>query len=269
MSTEIATATVESTEIEKLQSKVSESQSTYDTAQTESTTKVQSIMSVQPIDFIALAAASEPVARAKRTLDNAVEALRQFTVNDKWESSIIIRQPLLDTLRQVFIDAKPTTFLSSVSGTIKIDESGQLQVTLNPTWNRPDISDDTLDAVVKSIDVEQFKANGFTDMSVVLRALDTESPVISLDPSGNKTSVAKSTKSAPSSNGSGRGSWKYTYKGQELGSKAFLQALEANNDPIIAEHDVGLETALRGSGYGMSNLAKQIAEKMKVPATQS
>ncbi|HEU0072695.1 MAG TPA: helix-turn-helix domain-containing protein [Dehalococcoidia bacterium] len=53
-----------------------------------------------------------------------------------------------------------------------------------------------------------------------------------------------------------------------LGARALLEALERDNHPFAAVHRQSFETVLRGSGNGMSNLAKEAAKQLSLESRE-
>jgi hypothetical protein len=94
--------------------------------------------------------------------------------------------------------------------------------------------------------------------------LDTESPVISLDP--NAASKATTVKRSETSTGSRTrsGALEYEYRGEWIGSRALLQAAVDNAEPIAVKRDASFRKALE-TGNGVSNYAGDIAKELNLP----
>ncbi len=66
------------------------------------------------------------------------------------------------------------------------------------------------------------------------------------------------------------GRWEYQIpEGQWLESRDYLAVIDATGDKIVQQHQRAFDTALRGNGNGMSNLAKDVSKKLGHPGRPS
>lgn len=249
--------TTETINIEALEQAVSEAQKALDVANKEAAEKSAPILAVQPIDFAALSAISRPVQVATDKLESARKALSEGKAADRWESSIAVRQPVLDAIDATILDNRPSVKVLGVTGRIEIDADGKVSVNLTPQIGKLDMAD--IEALVaEAVNVPEFQKVEILSVDVSVTGLDGQSPVISLKPtaSGRARSVA-SNPDAPRA-----GALEYNYKGEWLGAREFLTAVEAAGEQIATDRKQSFETALRGNGNGLSNTAKQVAAKL-------
>jgi len=65
------------------------------------------------------------------------------------------------------------------------------------------------------------------------------------------------------------GKHEYQLNGSWLGPRDFLMTLESSGHVIASERVQAFDTVLRGSGNGLSNLAKAVAAKLMIPTRSS
>ena len=65
------------------------------------------------------------------------------------------------------------------------------------------------------------------------------------------------------------GRLQYQLNGEWIGTREFLTRLERSNHPAVHKHGQSFETVLRGSGNGLSNLAKDIAKEFGIPRREA
>lgn len=213
--------------------------------------------------FNELTAAAAPVTAASNRLEAVKAALEAGRANDRWESSIEVRQPILDQMRDMFITNKVVAPMTGISGTLKVVD-GKAVYTLNPVFGKVEISTDDLEAIT---DVEKLVALGLDSIDINVTALTAENPVMSLTPTGAKSAQkapakAKSGQAEGSTETTRKGTKVFTWNGTEYGSKDFLEAVEASGHQVVADNAQSFQTALHGSKNGMSNLAESVAPKV-------
>lgn len=251
--------------VDQIQAELTAAQEKLTTAQAEAATRVQEIMSVSPVDFVALSAASAPVASAQAAIDRLTRTLADAKAADAWESLDAIRKPIRDAIRDLLIDNAPTVSLVRANGRIEIEEDGSVSVSIRPQFSQADM-DSLEDLIAQAVDVNGFTARGLRDISFSVEVSDK---VVSDRPTSQTSAATRVTSAAtPKSDGSQArsGNLVYNFNGAELGPKAFLQAVEESGSEVVAAHQKAFDTALRGTGNGLSNLAKTVAGKLGVPS---
>lgn len=223
----------------------------------------QKILSVQPLDMVALSEATAPVAKAQAIRDARASTLKDARANDRWEQSIAVREPIIAAIRTLLIDQPISVTLESVSGTIKI-EDGKPVVSLTPVLGKIDMS--TIEGMIgETVNVKGFADVEISAVDVAVTDIGKENALVALALPSTKSSKPRSS---GTSEGTRAGAIEYNYKGEWLGAKAFVEAVEAAGEKIATDRKKSFDTVLRGSGNGLSNLAKDIAPKLGVEARE-
>lgn len=251
------------TAIETAQEAVNEAKEALDKATAASAETTQKILSVQPLDLVALAEATAPVAKAQAIYESRMATLKDAKANDVWEQSIAVREPILEAIRAMLIDAPISVTLESVSGSLKI-EDGKVSVSLTPVLGKIDMS--TIEAAIaEKADPKGFAAVEISAVDISVTDIGKENALVSLALPSSKATKAKAT---GTSDGTRAGSLEYNYKGEWLGAKAFVTAVESNGEKIATDRKPSFDTVLRGTGNGLSNLAKDAAKKLGVESRE-
>jgi hypothetical protein len=251
--------------IETMEKALADAIAAFDAANLAAATATKALLAEPSPDYAKLAEIGAPVKRAERVVDDARATLKVAKNESVWGQLDEIRSPVLATIRESLVTDVPTLKLASALGHINIPEDNDAVVTLTLTFEKAD-SSEIAALIAMSVDGEAFRAQGITDIdfSVAdiggLNTIDLKpTAAVAMNDAGKRAAAT----------GVRGGSWSFTYEGKVLGSREFLEAVEASGAQIAKDRAPGFETALRGSGNGLRNLAIGVAKSLNVPASQT
>lgn len=291
--TTVSTPEPTSDEIAALGTKVTEATANLTTVQTSAMSAMQAAMKEGASGLSKIQVESVKVADAQRQLDVATAALENATKASRWENLLPARKPIEDAIRSLLIESINSTPWATVHGVItvgtpeipavaevKVDgkvtvaavaaqpaDPHRVTVSFKPVLAELDVSD--LEAqIADAVESEAFASTNVKSLDFNVTNIGTPTAMLQLVPTNMVTAAARNKPSKGTS--SDRGSWEYLYEGKVLGSKEFLIAIKASGHSIVTERKQGFDTALDAdkSGYGMSNLAKQVADALSVTRRQ-
>lgn len=199
---------------------------------------------------------STAISKAQVVLNTAQDALRAARASSVWESMVAVRQPIVDAAREFTITSPITVGLTAVNGTITFDDEGA-HVTLKPVIAPIDMS--AIESLIaEQVDAAAFAAEKITSLDLNVTNIDKPDAMVQLVPSSSKTAATRNA------SGARTGKLEYEFNGAWLGSHELLDALEATNHQITVDRKQSFDTALRGNGNGMSNLAKSVAKALNI-----
>lgn len=259
--------------LDEIRSRLAEAEKAVSEAMTEAASKTAAALALPDTDpgkFAALGEIGTLVSRATSRRDAIKTELDVAVASDRWETSLEIRQPVQDVIHEMLIESTPEAPLVSVNGRIRITDEG-INVDLIPVLAKLDLSSIETQ-IAEAVDIDAFREHGFVDVTITIEKLDTESPIMSLNPTPAGTTVKRErATSGGNPTGARSGNLEYSFGGAWLSSRQFLEAVRANDSladekgtKISAAHGTALTNVLDNKGQGMSNLAKTIADKLKV-----
>lgn len=202
---------------------------------------------------------SGAISKAQVALNHAQDALRAARASSVWESMVAVRQPIVDAAREFTISSPITVGLTAVNGTITFDDEGA-HVTLKPVISPVDMS--AIESLIaEQVDATAFAVEKITSLDLNVTNIDKPDAMVQLVPSSSKTAATRNT-------GARTGKLEYEFNGTWLGSHELLDALEATNHQVTVDRKQSFDTALRGNGNGMSNLAKSVAKSLNIPSRE-
>lgn len=208
-------------------------------------------------DYAKMGETAAKVTAAKANVERAKAAHAKATTDSYWAKAEEMRRPTLDILRTLLVDNAPSAPVVAVRGIVTIKDDGTSEIALRAEIGSLDLSE-IESFVAETINGAAYAEQGIKSIDVNVTNIGKADATVSLLPSANVTSAAKVKVT-----GSGRsGDNVYTWNNIAYGAKDFLAAVEAAGHQIATDRKQGFETALRGNGNGLSNLAKAVAPKV-------
>jgi len=266
----VTTETVEPTTemIEALQAGIVEAQGKVTSLQAAMANDAATIMeeAQKSGDFSTLTARGKEIEDAKAAVVKATAKLDDASRASRWENLKTAREPIENVLHELLVDGKPMVAVTAVKGVAKIDDAGVVTVSLKPTLASLEMTELEA-AVAATFDGPAFKLTNVTSIEINVIGLDTASPVVALKPTANVNIQFRNK--AEGGTGAATGGLQYAYNGAMLGSRDFLVAVNASGsgegfDYLTQKRAKTYETAINGTGFGLSELAKQTAKKMGI-----
>lgn len=220
-------------------------------------------------DWKALGENADKIKAAEAAVEKAVAAHADFVKTSRWEQLTDARKPVQDTAGLIR-DSKPTVPVTSIRGPIVIvkneDGTYECEVSLTATLASADMAD--LESMLaEAVDAKAFGEIGVMSIDVNITNIGKPDALIDIKPSSAATQATRAPRGTNAA--ATNGSWVFDFNGSKLGSRAFLEAVEASGHAIATDRKQSFDTALRGNGNGLRNLALSVAKKMSVAATQA
>ena len=243
-----------------LNKQLEEAKATLETATTNAESKMAELQAAK--DWKGMAALGRAIEQAENNVKVIEAKVNQATREAGWAELDAIREPVIQAIAEIGRKS-PVVRLTAITGTVRIGEDGDPVVSLTATMPKLDLSEAEA-AIASYIDGAAFLDRGHINMAISITGLDTKSPVSSFTP-GVATMTVKEARDGTTARA---GKVVYTFNGAELGSREFLEAVEASGHAIATDRKTGFETSLRGNGNGLSNLAKAVAKALNVPSKE-
>jgi len=289
------------TPVQEMEQRVNAAKAVLDAARAENREKVAILMAT-PADEQddawndALTDAGIPVRQARDTLANLETQLEQLRAADRWNSNTALRSPIESALRG-FVNAPLSVSAKAVTGTIRIVDAvapetpeGEepqpfephkvVNVSMSFRFAEPD-SSSFAQSIIDAVDIDAMDAAELDALSFVITGIGdtddkgTSKAVVRLNQGADAPRVpttAPAAASKPAGGGAAaprQGRIEWLYKGTWMSSREMLEAVEAAHESVVAEHAKAFDTTLRGTGYGLSNLAKAIGGKLSLQSRTS
>lgn len=256
-----ATLEVQATqsEIDKLVTAVTTAEATLATAKAEGDAKLPALIKASNYgtEFAELSGA---ISKATVNLERAQDALRAGRASSVWEQLVETREAIILAAHTFILDAVIPAPLTGIRGVITIVD-GDAVVTLTPVMGKLDMAD--IEQLIGSeVDVARLQAEGVTSLDLDIAHIGetkddgASATTVTIAPSTSKTLATR--------NSTRTGKVEYEFNGTWYGSHDLLVALEAAGHQITTDRAQSFETALRGTGNGMSNLAKSVAKSLNL-----
>jgi hypothetical protein len=217
-------------------------------------------------DYSTLTARGEEIKVAEQAVTRARAKLDEASRASRWENLAEARKPIEDTIHELLVAAKPTVSVKAVKGVARVDDEGVVTVSLKPELAALDMSG-IESAIAATFDGKAFKATNVTSIEINVMGLDTASPVAALRPTAN-VSLPFRNKGGDGSTGARSGALSY----DGMGAKDFLIAqwngTGAGHDYLTGKRAKSYDTAINGTGNGLSNLAHDTAKMLGITPTE-
>ncbi len=206
-------------------------------------------------DLAEISPLTAKAATTQGSLDRAIKQLEKVSSNERWHAMAETNSGVIKLLEGAVKKGLPAVSIVGISGSVDVKDDGEIDVTVNVQTTPVDV--ETIRDNIRAFMTEnadtyaEYDVKGLTFIAAKLGSPDQN---ITIRPKG----IGSVNPRKAIASGGSRGRTQYNVDGSWLGPKDFLIAMEST---YTDAHGKAFETALRGTGNGLSNLAKAIAAK--------
>jgi hypothetical protein len=202
---------------------------------------------------------------AEKLVARLTKQLGTFVANERWTKLGKINSGVNKAMADFVKKGIVAPAVTEIVGTVDFDEKGLVSV--SATIKVAAASTEALEEAIQSYvdsNAEEYLAAEVKGLQFKARLTGDDAPDFSVMPKGEKAAKSSGTKSAGTGSRVGKHGYVVddAFEAGPITSHDLLVWVEANEPELSASHAKALETALRGTGYGMSNLAKAICAKL-------